>query len=304
MSTIGIIGGTGFVGKHLSQLLVTEGHNVTVFSRNPKAGGGKGITNAQFDYSRKLCDIDALKKLDSVVCLAGAGVADKRWSQKRKEEIISSRVDNTNYLLEQLQAHAPNCKTFVAASATGIYGPDKAENEPFHEDAPPFNDFLGETCKQWEAASLAGTSFMRTTVLRFGIVLGKESGAFPEFTRPMKFGVMPILGGGQQKVSWIEVDDLARMISFALATPTITGVYNAVAPEPVTHKKLMQAIAGAMGGIKIPVPVPSFALKIMLGELSIEILKSCNVSSQKIISSGFTFKYPGISAAAKAILGK
>ncbi len=304
MSTIGIIGGTGFVGSHLSQLLVNEGHSVIIFSRKPKTSNTNGITYAQLDYVKKLCDTNALKQLHAVVNLAGAGVADKRWTKERKEEIVSSRIDNTNYLLGQVKAHAPNCKTFVAASATGYYGPDRAENQPFHEDVQPYNDFLAETCQQWEAASLKGASFMRTTVLRFGIVLGKESGAFPQFIQPMQFGIMPILGSGKQMVSWIEVDDLARMIAFALNNPAIQGIYNAVAPQPVTNKHLMQAIAAVMGGIKIPIPAPAFALKIALGDMSIEVLKSCNVSCQKIANAGFTFQYPDISAAAKAILGK
>jgi hypothetical protein len=266
MATIGIIGGTGFVGSHLAALLAGESHKVIIFSRSKgKTSGNPLISYAHFDYTRKECDTDALAKLTAVVNLAGAGVADKRLTAKRKAEIISSRVDNTHYLIAQLRAHAPGCKTFVAASATGYYGWDKPDGQPFTEGAAPATDFLGTTCRDWEAASHMASPGMRTVILRIGIVLGKEGGAFPQFVAPMAFGVMPILGSGKQIVSWIGVNDLARLMAFALGNEAMNGTYNAVAPAPVTHKKLMQTIATLKGGIKIPIPVPGFLLRIALG---------------------------------------
>ncbi len=305
MATVGIVGGTGFVGKYLTKLLTAQGNEVIIFTRDPNkyAASGK-VTYAAFDAKRGNCDIEALKKLDSVVHLAGAGIADKRWSDARKKEILDSRVESTNLLTSTLKAHASHCKTFVAASATGFYGPDSRPNQPFTEQAAPYNDFLGETCNTWENASKKGAEFMRTTLLRFGIVLGKESGAFPEFVKPMAFGIMPILGSGKQMVSWIEVEDLARLILFAIDNEQVSGIYNAVSPNPVSHRELMNTIAKAKGGLKIPAPVPAFVLQIMLGELSIEVLKSCNVSAQKITDAGFEFSYPDIKSATLHILAK
>ncbi|MCW3123647.1 MAG: hypothetical protein JWQ38_3139 [Flavipsychrobacter sp.] len=303
MSTIGITGGTGFVGTHLTSLLVSKGYKVVIFTRHlPKATSKPPITYAHWDEDLGACDINGLKQLDAVVHLAGAGIADKRLTEKRKKEIVDSRVEGTEFLISKLKEHAPNCKTMVAASATGIYGADVPGIAAFTEAAPPANDFLGTTCQKWEAASSKASSFLRTTILRFGIVLGEESGAFPQFANPTSFGVVPILGSGNQVISWIEVDDLARLILFALEQQQISGTFNAVTPNPVTNRQLMKTISKIKGGIKIPVPVPAFLLKAALGELSEEVLKSCTVSAARTLSTGFTFNYPDITAAVTAIL--
>ena len=306
MSTIGIIGGTGFVGTHLVAQLAEKGHKVLIFTRKggTKRDASTNVSYHVFDYKTKQCDAEAFARLDAVVNLAGAAVAEKRLTTARKQEIVSSRVDNTQWLLQQIEAHAKNCKTFVAASATGFYGPDRPGTTPFTETAPPYNDFLGETCRKWEAASLAGSGIVRTVILRIGIVMGKEGGAFPELAGPLKFGVMPVLGSGRQLVSWIEVEDLARLIGFALETQSVSGIYNAVTPNPVTHRDLMKAIAAQKGGLAIPVPVPAFALKIALGELSTEVLKSCTVSAKKTADTGFRFLHPTIGEALAHIMKK
>jgi uncharacterized protein (TIGR01777 family) len=304
MKTIGITGGSGFVGSHLTVLLVSKRYEVVIFSRDTAKDPGKMVTYAHWDAERGECDVNALKKVDAVVNLAGAGIADERWSEKRKREIVNSRVKGTNFLVSQLKQYAPGCKTFVAASAMGYYGPDSEDAIPFTETSPPGEDFLGDTCRQWEGASQKASEFARTVILRFGIVLGKESGAFPKFAKPMSFGIAPVLGSGKQVMSWIEINDLARLILFALEHEEISGVYNAVSPNPVTCRELMKTIALVKGGIKIPVTIPVFLLKIALGEMSSEVLKSCTVSAQKILSTGFIFDHPGIQGAVKAILTK
>ena len=305
MQTIGITGGTGFVGKHLTSLLTGKGHQVVIFSRNAQNKAANGMVSyAYWDAEQGKCDINAMAKLDAIVHLAGAGVADKRWTEARKKEIIDSRVKATDFLVGQLKEHAPKCKTFIAASAIGFYGPDTAGKSPFAESAPSYRDFLGTTCEAWETSSAKAQELMRTVILRFGIVLGKESGAFPQFAKPTDMGIVPLLGGGKQTISWIEVDDLARMILYSLEHDEVNGIYNAAAPNPVTQKALMQSIANEKGGIKIPVPVPSFVLRIMLGEMSIEVLKSCTVSAQKVLDAGFVFDHPTIDGAVKYILAQ
>lgn len=302
MQTIGITGGTGFVGHHLSLQLRAEGHNVIIFTRSSKKFNESQLSYAHWDPEQKQCDITALGKLDAMVNLAGANIAGKRWTPERKKEIIDSRVDGTRFLVQMLQIHAPNCKTLLCASATGFYGPDREGLTPFTEEAPPYPDFLGEVCRRWEEASEDAAHFLRRVIVRFGIVLGKEAGAFLEFEKPTRMGVVPILGNGQQMVCWIHVDDLVRMIIFLLNEDSLYGIYNGVAPIPVSNKRLMKAIAQEKGGIKIPLYVPSFALKMMLGEMSVEVLKSAAVSAEKILRTGFSFKYPNIEKAVHDLL--
>ena len=305
MKTIGITGGTGFIGTYLTRILVEKGYKVIIFTRNAAAYRVAGnLKYAHWNPDKGTMDINSLKQLDAAVHLAGAGVADRMWTTKRKKEIVKSRVESTKLLVSQLKEYSPKCKTFVSASAIGYYGPDNAGQAPFTEEAAPFNDFLGDTCKKWENESAAGQEFMRTTILRFGIVLGREGGAFPKLAGPLAFGFMPVLGSGSQVVSWIEINDLARLLFFALEQPKIAGIYNAVSPAPVTHKQLMKTIARQKGKMMIPIPIPSFVLKIILGELSTEVLKSCTVSSGKIQQEGFHFNYPEISSAVKNILNK
>lgn len=305
MKTIGIAGGTGFVGQYITRQLTDKGYNVTIFTRNPgKYTGNDKVSYATLDADSGQADVSAVGRLDGAINLSGAGVADKRWTAARKKEILDSRVNTTTFFINQLQQFAPNCRTFVSASAIGIYGPDKEGNAPFTEDAPPYGDFLGDTCLQWEAASQKANDKFRTCIIRIGIVLGKESGAFREFVKPMRFGIKPILGGGKQSTSWIEVEDLARLFVHTLESEQMNGIYNGVAPNPVSHSALMDVIGEVMGGVKIPIPVPAIFLKIGLGEMSVEILKSCKVSAAKTIGTGFRFNHPAIRQAVEAILDK
>ncbi len=298
MKTVGIAGGSGFVGRHLAALLENKGFQVIIFSRGDTKKSEKNIRFARWNPARKEIDTSALAEVNIMINLAGAGVADHRWTDDYKKEIISSRVDATHFLLEVLRSHAPSCTTYIATSATGYYGPDRPGSIPFTETDPPYPDFLGEVCKLWEEATQQAASTYRTTIFRLGIVLGKDGGAYPKLTGSMSFGVKPILGSGNQMVSWVHVTDLARMMLSAIEHEQISGTYNAVSPKPVSHKSLMHAFAKAKGGISIPVPVPAFMLNVMMGESSIEVLKSCTASAAKISGSGFQFNYANIDQAA------
>lgn len=303
MKTIGITGGTGFVGRHLTNLLRAEGHEVIVLTRNPeKYRTEKGLSYAQWDPASHSCDADKLRSINAMVHLAGAGIADKRWTKERKKKIADSRVTGTGFLVSVMKEHMPNCTALISASAIGYYGADN-ETGPFTEEAPAANDFLGQTCMKWEQEASKAGSFARTVILRFGIVLGKDGGAYPELAKPMRYGIMPVLGSGKQVVSWVYIDDLTNILYSAITLEGMQGIYNAVAPRPVTHKMLMKAIGDNLGGIKIPVPVPAFAIKLALGEMSTELLKSCTVSSQKLLSAGFRFQYPNVNSAVRAITG-
>ena len=303
MKHIGITGGTGLVGQHISKLLLAHGYMVTIFSRGKKESKGN-LHFAQWNPAQQQIDTAALQNIDAIIHLAGAGVVDKRWTKSRRKEILSSRVDTTNFLIAKLTAHAPLCNTFISASASGYYGPDRAGSPPFIESDPPYHDFLAHVCVQWEAAARQAKETMRCTILRLGIVLGREGGAYPQFTGPMKLGAMPILGGGRQMVSWIHVDDLATIFLHALEDDKMNGVYNAVAPHPVTHHSLMRCIAAIRGGMHIPIPVPAWMLQLIMGDASTEVLKSCTVSDEKLLGTGFEFHYPNIRSCIKALEGK
>lgn len=298
MKIIGITGGSGFIGKHLTGLLVNNGFKVIIFTReHMEKASHENISYTYWDATKGKCDLNEIRRLDAIVHLAGAGIADKRWTAKRKKEIVDSRVKSTQFLLSQLKTYAKNCKTIIAASAIGFYGPDRDGLPPFTEEASAYHDFLGDTCVAWEKESQAAHNIIRTVILRFGIVLGKESGAYPQFANPLKFGIKPVLGGGQQVVSWVHIDDLCNIIVHSLGNDKMKGIYNAVAPNPVTQKGLMNAIASAKGGLNIPIPVPAVLLKVLLGGVSTEVLKSCTVSSNKVTSTGYNFSYNNIQSA-------
>lgn len=311
METVLITGGTGMIGKALAQALIERGCEVIILTRkipDTRSGMGDGSRNpdpesrisyAEWDIEKQTIDKNAIAKADHIVHLAGASVAEKRWNDKRKQEIVSSRVDSGKLIVESLKTITNKVKTVITASGIGWYGPDKNDGKEFREEDPSSNDFLGKTCKQWEAA-IEPVSFLgkRLVKLRTGIVLSNEGGAYPEFRKPLKFGTATILGNGKQVVSWIHIDDQVRMILFAIENEKMNGSYNAVAPNPVTNKELVLEIAKKeRGNSFIPIHVPTFALKIRLGEMSIEVLKSATVSSEKIQKAGFIFQYPDLESA-------
>jgi len=306
MSTVLITGGTGLIGKHLSHLLVQKGYNVIILTRNIPQQNHPAISYAKWNISDNTIDKDAIAKADYIIHLAGAGVADERWTDNRKQEIIVSRVKSSELIIKTLKKNAHHVKAILSASAIGWYGPDNNQTlkTGFTEDALPVDDFLGKTCRLWEESIQPVESLgIRLVKLRTGIVLSKEGGAFTEFKKPIKFGIAGIIDGGEQVVSWIHIEDICRMYWYALQNEQIQGVYNAVAPNPLTNKALTLEIAKqCRGKLFIPVHVPSFVIKLMLGEMSIEVLKSVTVNASKIKSTGFQFMYPTIEAAVKELV--
>ncbi|MBL7718445.1 MAG: TIGR01777 family oxidoreductase [Flavipsychrobacter sp.] len=303
MAVIGITGGTGFVGRHLCALLKDSGHDVVIFTRTPmKQHDVPHVHYAFWDPYAGKFDLVYLKTLDAVVHLAGAGIADKRWTKKRKEEIVHSRVHTTRFLVQQLREYGERCQTLISSSAIGYYGPDREGHSFFRETDAPYHDFLADTCQQWEAEVRQADDFLRTVIFRQGIVLGREDGMFPQLLRPASMGVLPIFGNGRQVISWIHVLDLCRMMLHAVERATIQGVYNAVTPHPVSQAQLMKTIAKLKGGIKVPAPIPAAVLKLMLGELSTELLKSCTVSADKTVLAGMAPEYDTVEKAARQIM--
>ncbi|MFN8290829.1 MAG: TIGR01777 family oxidoreductase [Chitinophagaceae bacterium] len=303
MATVLITGGTGMIGRELTKALRVKGHDVIILTRGNRSAAEKGISYAGWDPEQSCIDQEALSKADYIIHLAGAGVADKRWTRKRKQQIADSRVKGGK-LLAGAVAHTPNkIKAIISASAIGWYGADDpARGNAFTEADPPAADFLATTCYQWEESirSVAATG-KRVVIFRIGIVLGREGGAWKEFLKPLKWRLATVLGSGKQVMSWIHIDDLVQLFLFALEKDTMTGVYNAVAPQPVTNKALVTAMARSRKKKFIRIRVPSFLLRLLLGEMSIEVLKSATVSAGKILDTSFSFQYRDIVHAAASL---
>ena len=305
MQTILITGGTGMVGQSLTNFLLAKGYYVIVLTRQQKQSSRAHFSFAQWDLNKGWIDPSAIAAADYIIHLAGEGVADKRWTTARKKAILDSRVNSSALLVKTLKENPNKVKAIVAASAIGWYGPDneKSKQSGFVETDPVDSSFLGDTCQQWEESMhLIKAMGIRLVTVRIGIVFNKMGGALAEFMKPAKLGAAAILGDGQQMVSWIHQQDLNRLMLFALETEQVEGVYNAVAPDPVNNAILTKAIAKRFHTWAIPFHVPSFILKIMLGEMSVEVLKSAKVSASKILAAGFSFDYASMDEALDDLL--
>ncbi|PWT76745.1 MAG: TIGR01777 family protein [Bacteroidetes bacterium] len=314
MPTILITGGTGLIGRNLTRLLIEKGCRVIILTRNTKKANKKIrkafssiqdptlISTAAWSVRNQTIDVDAIGEADYIVHLAGAGVAEKRWTARRKKEIVSSRTKSSALIVKALSENSNKVKAVISASAIGWYTPTPISNQQTVtriETDPPDQGFLGETCRLWEE-SIGQVTLMhkRLVKLRTGIVLSNEGGAFKSFKRPIRWGLGTILGDGRQIISWIHVEDLCRIYWEAINNEQWSGVYNAVAPAPVTNKVFILALARKIkGNFFIPIHVPSFVLKLTLGEMSIEVLKSANISEEKLRRAGFQFLYPSVEAA-------
>ncbi|UEG50278.1 TIGR01777 family oxidoreductase [Ferruginibacter lapsinanis] len=293
MKTVLITGGTGLVGKTLTKFLLQKGYHVIILSRkkNPSANSDANIEFAQWNVDEQTVDIAAVQKADYIIHLAGAGVVDKKWTDSYKAEIRNSRTLSSKLLIDTLRDNTNKVKAVVSASAIGWYKPtDKLHTE----DEPADESFLGETCKLWEESVLPFAALdKRLVTLRIGIVLSNDGGALVEFKKPIRLGIAAILGTGKQIVSWIHINDLCNLFINAIENEQWTGTYNAVAPTPVSNKELTLLLANKMKGkFFIPVHIPAFVLKIIMGNRSIEVLKSNEVSSTKVQRTGFEFLYP------------
>ena len=307
MQTVLITGGTGLVGKALTKALLAKGYKVIILSRS--VSNKEAVANllyARWDVKKQEIDITALQAADYIVHLAGAGVVEKKWTDAYKKEIVDSRTESSGLIIESLKNNENKVKAIVSASAIGWYGEDTEPVKPFVETDGAADSFLGQTCKLWEQSIEPVTSLgIRLVKLRIGIVLGNDGGALPEFKKPIRLGTAAILDSGKQMVSWIHIDDLCRMFIAAIENKEMHGSYNAVAPMPVSNRSLTLTLAKAMNGkFYIPVHVPAFVLKIMMGERSAEVLKSATVSCKKILDTRFEFNFKTIEPALANLLKK
>ena len=303
MATVLISGGTGMIGNRLSQHLIERGYTIIILSRDKnKSSKNANLFYSHWDVEKNIIDSEVVRKSDHIVHLAGAGVMDKKWTEAYKKIILSSRTKSAELIINCLKNNDHHVKSFVSASAIGLYGADEKKintGKGFTETDLAADDFLGKTVLLWEASTdpvaLLG---IRLVKLRTGIVLSNDGGALNEYKMPLRFGVAPVLGNGKQIISWIHIDDLCRMYCEAIENIYLNGSYNAVAPHPVSQKTLIVGLAQKLrNNFFTAVYIPAFLLKLRFGKRSIEILKSAWVSSKKVTSTGFTFLYPTMDAA-------
>jgi uncharacterized protein (TIGR01777 family) len=281
-----ISGGSGLLGKEIERELISKGHEVLILSRK-KSTQAK---NVFWDIDKQTIEYSKIADVDAIIHLAGEGIADKRWSLERKQAIIDSRVNSTMLLEKLISEHPNKIKHFISASAVGYYS-NRGE-ELLTEESSAAKDFLGETCVLWErAVDKIASEKIRVVKLRIGIVLTLKGGALKQMILPFYAGLGSALGNGKQWMSWIDSEDLARMFVFALEEESMIGVYNAVAPEPVRNNDFGKILSKVMGRPYWAPSVPSFVINTIFGEMAQIILGSIRVSADKILASGFQFKY-------------
>ncbi|MBK8554649.1 MAG: TIGR01777 family protein [Lewinellaceae bacterium] len=287
-----LAGGTGLIGTRLQTLLRAKNHEVRILTRTPRKPG-----EFAWDPQQNQIDAKALEGVHAIINLAGAGIADGRWTPRRKQLLIDSRVDSARVLQQAIQESNEKPETYMAASAIGWYG--NTGEEVLMENLPRGSEgFMPECCEEWEIASeKVGAIGMRTVILRIGVVLATEGGALPEIVKPLKLGIGAYFGNGRAWWSWIHIDDVCNMFLWALEHSKVEGIYNAVAPHPVRNLPLVKATANAMHQKAIYVPAPALALQLMLGEMSAVVLNSNLVSAGKALAAGFHYQYPELEMA-------
>ena len=291
MAKILITGGTGLVGTRLTQLLIERKHDVRVLSRSPRLEN-----EFMWDISKGFIADKATENIEYIIHLAGAGIADKRWTKERKKVIIASRVDTANLVFQKIKEKNISLKGFISSSGSNYYG--ATTTAIIHKESDPAGiDFLGVVCQEWEAAA---TQFEKrdipVTILRTGVVLSKKGGALEK----MKTPVISPLGSGKQFMPWIHIDDLCAMF-IKTVEENISGVYNAVAPEHSNSNAFSKTLAKVLKRVFIPIAVPGFLLKLVFGELAVILLQGSRLSSKKITDTGFSFKYDTLKKALESL---
>ncbi len=294
-----ITGGTGMIGKEIGKKLAAKGHELFVLTRNRhKAKLDCPYPQTPITWD-EINESEIFSELEGIINLAGASVNGRRWNKSYKQEIYDSRVKGTQQLVDLANKKGKKLQSFVSTSAIGIYG--EADDEKADEDYSKSYGFLGKVCQDWEAP-VAELEKVRSVIFRVGIVLSEKGGALAEMVPPIQNGIGGTLAGGQQCMSWIDIDDLSDLYVFAIENP-ISGVFNATAPNPVSNKELSQTIADRLD-VRLGPNVPYFALRIAVGEVAPHLVESQRIGSAKIQSKGFQFKYKKIEESIEARVPK
>ncbi|KPZ71728.1 Epimerase family protein [Shewanella sp. P1-14-1] len=293
-------GATGFVGQQLVKLLSqsSESHQLTIITRNSQ--NAKNILGNNHQYLNNLDSLQHLNEIDCVINLAGEPIVGKRWSHQQKQKICNSRWNITaklSHLIKQSDT-PPEC--FISASAIGYYG--RQGSTAVDEHSKAHDEFSHQVCNEWEHLALqAQSESTRVCVLRIGIVLGKNGGALAKMLPPFKLGLGGPIGKGVHGVSWIHIDDLTALIWHLMSTKSAKGVFNATAPNPISHKQFAHSIGQSLGRPAI-IPTPVLALRLAMGEMADLIVEGQFVIPKRTLESGFHYQYPDINPALDSIL--
>ena len=298
MKTVLITGGTGLLGKRITQILLEKGYGVSLLSRSKREN--ERVTYYEWDGRKGYIEKEALQTADYIINLAGASIASGRWTDKQKRKLYKSRILSTKLLYDTLKQVNHNVQTVLSASAIGYY-PDSGGEwlDELHEKG---SGFLADLCADWEKEAVRfNTLNIRTVSFRIGIVLSATGGALPKLTKGLPLS-LPYFGSGEQYQSWIHINDLANLFVFALENEKIKGVYNAVAPNPITQKELMQTIKEVKQTPAFVSAIPAFAIKAGMGEMSEIVLASQRCKASKIQNAGFRFEFKAIEEALSELL--
>lgn len=304
MKTVLITGGSGMVGRRLTQMLKDKGYAVIWYSRERYVKAE--IPRYKWDYRHGTLDEEALEKADYIIHLAGANLGDEPWTKRRKRTIIDSRVKTTELLIDALKVIGHKPKAFVSASAVGYYGVEVTK-QVFTEDyILKGSDFLSLTCRLWESAADKFESELgvRTVKVRSGFVLSRKSEALRKMKLATNVGLGSRMGSGRQYMSWIHIDDLCRIYIQAIEDENMKGVYNAVAPHHTTNTRFMRRLARVMRRPFFMPFIPSFILRMVMGEAADMVLGGSRISSEKIRKAGFKFEYENVDKALRAAIKK
>ncbi|HPW97523.1 MAG TPA: TIGR01777 family oxidoreductase [Flavobacterium sp.] len=296
-----ITGATGLIGTALVKQLHKNGHTINYLTTSKnKLKSEPNYRGFYWNPEQNEIDTDCLKGVEAIIHLAGASIA-KRWTKKYKKEIFSSRTKTADLLFSTLKNTNHNVSHFISASGTAIY-PESFEKVHDENTTATANDFLSEVVKVWEkAANQFEILGIKVSKIRTGVVYAKSGGAFQEIVKPIKFCVGAIMGNGKQMQSWIHIDDLVNLYCF-IAEQQLEGIYNAIAPETISNETQTKSIAKYLNKPLFLPNIPQFLMKIVLGQMSILLFTSKNLSSEKIRKKGFSFIYPNFNAALKELL--
>ncbi|WP_159475895.1 TIGR01777 family oxidoreductase [Chryseobacterium sp. 18068] len=295
-----ITGASGAIARELSKKIEKE-YTVRFLTRKKKAEN-----EFEWDLENQIVNENSFENVSHIIHLAGANISEKRWTEDRKKELISSRVNSAKLILNTLKKKNIKLKSFISASGINFYG-TKTTDKIFTENDAPGNDFLSEVVVVWEKAAdefKEQNLAERVVKIRTAVVLSKNEGALAKMKTPIKFGVGSPIGNGKQYMPWIHIDDICSMYEFALKNPEIEGSYNASAPQHTTNENLTKLIAKVLNKPLLMPNVPSFILKLIFGELADALLEGSRASSEKIIKAGFEFQFPDLQMALEDLLKK